>query len=64
MPDSRRGVQRRRVLTVVGRETDLPGARAAAERAADLITWDGQQRRHDIAAVLPPGPAIPVGAAS
>jgi Phosphoribosylamine-glycine ligase len=53
-----------RVLTVVGRGTDLPAARAAAERAADQITWDGVQRRHDIAAVLPPGPAVVAGAAS
>ena len=53
-----------RVLTVVGRGSDLPAARVAAERAADLISWDGMQRRHDIAAVLPPEPAIPAGAAS
>ena len=53
-----------RVLTVVGRGADLPAARAAAERAADLISWDGLQRRHDIAAALPLGAAVPVGAAS
>lgn len=53
-----------RVLTVVGRGADLAGARAAAERAADLISWDGLQRRRDIAAVLPPGAGVPVGAAS
>jgi phosphoribosylamine--glycine ligase len=51
-----------RVLTVVGRGADLPLARAAAEHAADLISWDGMQRRHDIAAVLPPAAAIAVGA--
>jgi phosphoribosylamine--glycine ligase len=53
-----------RVLTVVGRAADLQLARDAAERAADLISWDGMQRRHDIAAVLPPEPALPVGAGS
>ncbi len=51
-----------RVLTVVGRGADLPAARDAAERAADLISWEGMQRRRDIAAVLPPGAGVPVGA--
>ncbi len=37
-----------RVLSVVGRGPDLAGARAAAEQAADAITWDGMQRRRDI----------------
>jgi phosphoribosylamine--glycine ligase len=46
-----------RVLTVVGRGPDLPRARESAERAADLIAWHGMQRRHDIAASLPPAPA-------
>jgi phosphoribosylamine---glycine ligase len=41
-----------RVLGVVGRGRDLPSARAAAEAAADGITWTGVQRRHDIAASL------------
>ncbi len=49
-----------RVLTVVGRGRDLGAARELAERAADAISWDGLQRRHDIAAELP----LPVGAAS
>ena len=53
-----------RVLTVVGRVSDLPAARAAAEAAAELISWDGMQRRRDIAAALPPGAGVPVGAAS
>jgi len=39
-----------RVLAVVGRGADVAAARAQAERAADAITWDGLQRRHDIAA--------------
>lgn len=52
-----------RVLTVVGRGDDVNEARDAAERAADLISWDGMQRRHDIAATLPPEPAIPAGVA-
>ena len=42
-----------RVLAVVGLGTTIPAARACAEKAADLISWDGMQRRHDIAAVLP-----------
>jgi phosphoribosylamine--glycine ligase len=46
-----------RVLAVVGRGHDLAVARAAAERAADLVTFPGAQRRHDIAAAA-------VGAAS
>ena len=49
-----------RVLTVVGRGRDLEAARANAERAADAISWDGLQRRHDIAADLP----LAVGTAS
>ncbi len=52
-----------RVLTVVGRGADLAAARVAAERAADLISWDGMHRRRDIAAALPPTAAVPVGAA-
>ncbi len=39
-----------RILTVVGRGHDLGAARAAAEAAADAISWPGMQRRHDIAA--------------
>jgi len=42
-----------RVLAVVGQGPDLPAARAAAEHAADAVGWEGMQRRHDIAAVLP-----------
>ncbi len=49
-----------RVLTVVGRGADLAAARAAAEKAADHIAWDGMQRRHDIA-VAPPPPPPPAG---
>jgi phosphoribosylamine--glycine ligase len=41
-----------RVLTVVGRARDVATARARAEAAADLVHWDGLQRRHDIAAEL------------
>lgn len=39
-----------RVLTVVGRGPDLGLAREAAERGADLITFEGLQRRRDIGA--------------
>ena len=48
-----------RILTVVGRGPDLVAARAEAESAADLITFDGLQRRHDIGT-----DAVPVGATS
>ena len=37
-----------RVLTIVGRGPDLMTARQRAESAADLISFDGLQRRHDI----------------
>ncbi len=37
-----------RILTVVGRGPDLDAARANAEDAADLITFEDSQRRHDI----------------
>jgi phosphoribosylamine--glycine ligase len=39
-----------RILTVVERGSNLTEARAATERAADAISFDGAQRRHDIAA--------------
>jgi phosphoribosylamine--glycine ligase len=42
-----------RVLSVVGLGSSLASARANAERAAEKVTWEGMQRRHDIAARLP-----------
>jgi phosphoribosylamine--glycine ligase len=42
-----------RVLSVVGLGTTIASARANAERAAGMISWQGMQRRHDIAATLP-----------
>jgi phosphoribosylamine--glycine ligase len=57
-----------RVLAVVGTGPTIAGARAAAEKAADRIAWDGMQRRHDIAAAVPPAAvpqaAVPQAAAS
>ena len=50
-----------RILTVVGRGRSLPDARRAAEYAADAISFEGAQRRHDIAAGAV---GEPVGAAS
>ena len=38
-----------RILTIVASGPDLPTAAAAADRAADLVTFAGRQRRHDIA---------------
>jgi phosphoribosylamine--glycine ligase len=42
-----------RVLAVVGTAATIAKARLAAEKAAESIAWDGMQRRHDIAAVVP-----------
>jgi phosphoribosylamine--glycine ligase len=44
-----------RVLTVVGRGPDVAEARASAEAAAALISFDGLQRRHDIGLDVPVG---------
>jgi phosphoribosylamine--glycine ligase len=63
-PQGGYGTNGGRVLTVVGRGPDLPRARAAAERAASLVSWDGMQRRRDIAADLPPAPADRIEVAS
>jgi phosphoribosylamine---glycine ligase len=59
-PQGGYGTNGGRVLTVVGRGPDLATARDLAERAADAITWDGMQRRRDIARDLP----VAAGAAS
>jgi phosphoribosylamine--glycine ligase len=42
-----------RILAVVGRGPDLASARDAAELAADAISFEGCQRRRDIAADVP-----------
>jgi phosphoribosylamine-glycine ligase len=39
------------VLTIVGRGADLEAARVQADAAADVIRFDGVQRRHDIGAI-------------
>jgi phosphoribosylamine--glycine ligase len=49
-----------RVLAVVGRGPDLAGARAAAERAADLVSFPGARRRRDIAVGAIAAGAVPV----
>ena len=59
-PAGRGGRRGGRALTVVGLGADLAGARAVAERAADLVRFDGMRRRRDIAAVVPAGPAAPL----
>ena len=41
------------MLTIVGEGPDLAAARALAEHAADEISFQGLQRRHDIAADVP-----------
>ncbi|HEX7491218.1 MAG TPA: phosphoribosylamine--glycine ligase [Candidatus Limnocylindrales bacterium] len=53
-----------RVLAVVGLGAGVPVARATAEKAAKRITWDGMQRRHDIAVKLPKAAATPQAAGS
>ena len=47
-PQGGYGTSGGRVLTVVGRGRTPDDARRQAERAADAISWDGMQRRHDI----------------
>ena len=54
-PDGGYGTNGGRVLTIVAMGDGLDDARLAAERAADAISWDGLQRRHDIALDLPMG---------
>jgi hypothetical protein len=51
-----------RVLAVVGTGARIAAARAVAEKAAGRISWEGMQRRHDIAAVLPPAAGPRAGA--
>jgi phosphoribosylamine--glycine ligase len=53
-----------RVLSVVGLGSSLAAARANAERAAELVSWEGMQRRHDIAARLPAAAPAQAGAAA
>jgi phosphoribosylamine--glycine ligase len=55
-PDGRFRTNGGRVLSVVGLGSTIAAARANAEKAADKVTWDGMQRRHDIAKRLPPEP--------
>jgi phosphoribosylamine--glycine ligase len=52
-PQGGYGTNGGRVLAVVGTGDGITAAREAAERAADLVTWDGQHRRHDIALRVP-----------
>jgi phosphoribosylamine--glycine ligase len=52
-PEGGFGTSGGRVLAVTGLGPDVAAARAAAERAADAVTWNGMHRRHDIAAMLP-----------
>lgn len=52
-PEGGFGTSGGRVLAVTALGTGIDAARAAAERAADAVSWDGMQRRHDIAARLP-----------
>ncbi len=58
-PEGGWGTNGGRVLAVVGRGASLADARAAAERAADAISWDGVHRRHDIALRVPPRARVP-----
>jgi phosphoribosylamine--glycine ligase len=52
-PEGGFGTNGGRVLAVVALGEDLAHARERAERAADTVTFDGAQRRHDIAADAP-----------
>jgi phosphoribosylamine---glycine ligase len=53
-----------RVLSVVGLGSTIAAARAGAEEAAAKVSWQGMQRRHDIAAHLPGAADSPAAAAS
>ncbi len=57
-PEGGFGTSGGRVLAVTALGSDIAAARAAAEQAADVIAWDGLQRRHDIARDLPDAPAV------
>jgi phosphoribosylamine--glycine ligase len=57
-PQGGYGTNGGRVVTVVGRGRRLEDARAQAEQAADAISWDGLQRRHDIASDAAQAPAL------
>ena len=57
-PEGGFGTNGGRVLAVTAMGPDVQAARAAAERAADAIAWDGMHRRRDIAAVVPDHPAV------
>jgi phosphoribosylamine--glycine ligase len=48
-----------RVLTVVGRGSDIAEAREQAEAATRLISFDGLQQRHDIGIDVPAGVEAP-----
>jgi phosphoribosylamine--glycine ligase len=61
-PDGQFRTNGGRVLSVVGLGATMAAARQRAEGAATLIGWHGMQRRHDIAAKLPPA-ATPAGSA-
>jgi phosphoribosylamine---glycine ligase len=52
-PEGGFGTNGGRVLAITALGADVPAARAAAEHAADAVTWDGMHRRRDIAATLP-----------
>jgi phosphoribosylamine--glycine ligase len=52
-PEGGFGTNGGRVLAVVGRGPDLATARERAERAAGAVTFEGAQRRRDIAADAP-----------
>ncbi len=62
-PEGGFGTNGGRVLAVTALGADVPAARMAAERAADAVTWDGMQRRRDIARDLPARAAGAAGAA-
>ena len=60
-PQGGYGTNGGRVLIVIGQGSTLEQARERAEHAADAISWDGMQRRRDIAADLPQ-PTVAIGA--
>lgn len=61
-PDGQFRTNGGRVLAVVGLGSSVASARASAETAAECVTWDGMQRRHDIAANVATRGAAPAAA--
>jgi phosphoribosylamine--glycine ligase len=63
-PEGGFGTNGGRVLAVTALGGDVAAARETAERGADAVSWDGMQRRRDIARDLALAAAVPVAGAA